>query len=258
MFKLVFLFLCLTSSINAKHIILDQYNSIIIKGPISSTTTSSFINDLQEFRDKELNVFITSPGGSVMEGMKIVDHISMLKDNDIVVNCIADFAASMAFVITQSCDNRYALSSSILMQHQMSLSANGPIENLHNYLELINNINNDLDSMQATKMKMKEEEFKNNILNDWWLTANEAKKYNVVDNIITVKCDKDLYKKTFKQKHETFLGDIEFTFSKCPLLRDHVKVKFSRELDYETRNKLLDEYLVNNYINRKVNIQSTF
>ena len=104
---------------------------------------------------------------------------------------------------------------------------------------------------------MKLEDFRNKILNDLWLTANEAKKNNVVDDYVNVNCDKELYKGSFKQKYNTFLGDIEFTYSKCPLLRDHLKVKFSRKLDYETRYKLMDKYLVNNYITNKLKIKAS-
>ena len=153
----------------------------------------------------------------------------------------------MAFVITQACDNRYSLSSGILMQHQMSLSTGGPIENIHNYLKLINNINNDLDTMQANKINMKLEKFKSNIVNDWWLTANEALELNVIDNIVTVNCNKHLYKNIFKQKIRGLFGDVEFTFSQCPLLRDHIKVKFNKEIDEETRYSVINEYLINPY-----------
>ena len=241
------LLFCLVNNVFSKHINLDEDNTIILKGPISSDTTSKFIQDLQNFKNDELNIFITSPGGSVLEGMKIIDHMKMLKHQDTTTNCIVDFAASMAFVITQACDNRYSLSSGILMQHQMSLSTGGPIENMHNYLKLINNINNDLDTMQSNKINMKLEDFKSNIVNDWWLTANEALELNVIDNIVTVNCNKYLYKNNFKQKIRGLFGDVEFTFSQCPLLRDHVKVKFNKEIDEETRYKVISEYLINPY-----------
>ena len=129
----------------------------------------------------------------------------------------------------------------------MSLSTEGPIENMHNYLKLINNINRDLDTMQSNKINMKEEDFKNHILNDWWLTANEANELNVIDDIVTVECNKYLYKNSYKQKVKGFFGNVEFTFSRCPLLRDYLKVKFDKNINDETRYKITNEYLINQY-----------
>jgi ATP-dependent protease ClpP protease subunit len=244
---LYLLLFCFVNNVLSKHINLDEENTVILKGPISLDTSSKFITDLNTFNNKELNIFITSPGGSVLEGMKIIDHMKMLQNSGTITNCIVDFAASMAFVITQACDNRYSLSSGVLMQHQMSLSTGGPIENMYNYLKLINNINEDLDKMQAKKINMNEDKFKNKILNDWWLTANEAKLLNVIDDIVTVNCNKYLYKNSYKHKISNLFGDVEFTFSKCPLLREYLKIKFNKYIDDETRYKIKNEYLINQY-----------
>ena len=82
---------------------------------------------------KEIYIYISSPGGSVMEGMKIVDLIKSLEKSGRQVSCISDFSASMAFIILQSCPKRLATFSSILMQHQMSLGLEGNIENVNTF-----------------------------------------------------------------------------------------------------------------------------
>ena len=94
LFILSFITLCTSCIIE-----LEEKNSIIIKGPIYKETSNKFFNDLKGFQGSELNIFISSPGGSVMEGMKMIDHITTLQDQNIKINCIADFAASMAFRI---------------------------------------------------------------------------------------------------------------------------------------------------------------
>ena len=81
---------------------LEDNNMIAIRGPIYKESANKFFTDLKDFTGQELYIFITSPGGSVIEGMKIMDHIDTLKQQNIQVNCIGDFAASMAFVILQS------------------------------------------------------------------------------------------------------------------------------------------------------------
>ena len=123
-----------------------------------------------------ITIFINSPGGSVMDGMEIIDHIKMLQDNNVQVNCIADYSASMAFIILQSCTNRYALFSSIIMQHQMSLGSKGNLYNTQNYLNFIGDVDQQLDVLQADKIGICVNDFRNLIENDWWLTGNTALK----------------------------------------------------------------------------------
>lgn len=234
MFNLLFTLLCFNpvmglGSINTVN--LNENNLVSIRGPIDSDSTNKFFQDIMKLdKEDEINIFINSPGGSVMEGLKIVSYIEMLNEN-VKVNCIADFAASMAFIITQSCKHRYALKSSLLMQHQMSLMNRGNLFNLNNYMEMINEMNVDLDKSQAARINMSYEEFKERITNDWWLYGNKAKEMNVVDDIVNVKCSDRLTTNTEKIKLSTIIGNVEYTFNLCPLIRHPLKVKFNRELD---------------------------
>ena len=76
-----------------KIINLDENNLVVIKGVINQDTSNKFFNDLKDFNDNSLDIFISSPGGSVMEGMKMIDYINTLKKCNIVINCYGDFAA---------------------------------------------------------------------------------------------------------------------------------------------------------------------
>lgn len=210
---------------------LNENNMVSIRGPIDSESTNKFFQDIMKIdKDEEVNIFINSPGGSVMEGLKIVSYIEML-NNNIRVNCIADFAASMAFIITQSCQNRYALKNSLLMQHQMSLMTRGNLFNLNNYMDMINDMNVELDKTQAQRINMTYEEFKDRITNDWWLYGSQAKEMNVVDDIVNVRCSDRLISGTEKTKVSTIFGDIEYTFNLCPLVRHPLKIRFTKEFE---------------------------
>tara|TARA_B100001121_G_C18697031_1_gene625451 strand:- start:59 stop:850 length:792 start_codon:yes stop_codon:yes gene_type:complete len=247
------------SSINSNlnTINLNENNLVNIRGPINSDSTNKFFQDIMKLdKEQEINIFINSPGGSVMEGLKIVNYIEMLNQN-VKVNCIADFAASMAFIITQSCKNRYALKSSLLMQHQMSLMNSGNLFNLNNYMEMINDMNVDLDKSQAERIDMTYEEFKERITNDWWLYGNKAKEMNVVDDIVNVRCSDRLISGNEKIKVSTFFGDIEYTFNLCPLVRHPLKVIFNREIDSKEYSKESNEEHFNKY-NNYFNSESYF
>jgi len=111
LFTIITLFLTVINAEN--HIELNKRSSISLRGPINSVTTNNLIEKLTLYDEKVLNLFINSPGGSVMDGMKIVDQLNTMKAQSITVNCIADFSASMAFIILQACENRMALNSAI-------------------------------------------------------------------------------------------------------------------------------------------------
>lgn len=245
MLHFLFYLLCFNQVYGMNTINLNENNMVNIRGPIDSDSTNKFFQDIMKLgKENEVNIFINSPGGSVMEGLKIVSYIEML-NNNIRVNCIADFAASMAFIITQSCQNRYALKSSILMQHQMSLMNRGNLFNLNNYMDMINDMNVDLDKSQAKRINMSYHEFKERITNDWWLYGGKAKEMNVVDDIVNVRCSDRLISGTNKIKISTIIGDIEYTFNLCPLVRHPLKVKFHRELEDSEKKDYFSKY--NNY-----------
>ena len=236
--------LFLLSSLNnvASMLNLDERSSVIIKGPIDSESSNKFFLDLQNFDEEKLDIYIDSPGGNVIEGMKMIDHIHMLQEI-VVVNCFAEFAASMAFIIFQSCDNRLISPSGILMQHQMSLGIKGDLQNLKNYLAMIDDINDSLTIAQAERLSLSVDEFNNKVVNDWWISGFSAKKLNVADNLTNIKCSPSLYKKNTKINKNSVFGNIEFTFSKCPLISNPIEINynFSNDtiIDYYDKNKFL-------------------
>jgi ATP-dependent protease ClpP protease subunit len=207
---------------------LNSRNLITFRGSIKGSSVTTWISQINEHDSESttLYIYLSSPGGSVLEGNKLVDQIKMLESNGINVICIADFAASMAFVILQACPKRVALSSSVLMQHQMSLSLDGPLENINNYLSFIHQINENLETMQASRLNMSTTDFKMKVMNDWWISGYNAIKENVVDELVLVKCTKDIVKKTEVIIVNTFFGLVELIFSKCPIGREPLEIRF--------------------------------
>ena len=153
---------------------LNNRNMITIRGPIQHESVSDFMLKSSKIDSDNIFIYISSPGGSVMEGMKIVDIIKSLEKSGKNISCISDFSASMAFIILQSCPRRLATFSSILMQHQMSLGIDGNIENINTYLEFIKQIDVELNRLQANRIGISEEVFKRRIENDWWIHGPAA------------------------------------------------------------------------------------
>jgi ATP-dependent Clp protease protease subunit len=237
----------LNNDTNYKVLEFNSRNLITIRGPIQGSSATNWISQMND-RDTDIDtmyLYLSSPGGSVLEGNKLIDQIKTLQLNGVNVVCIADFAASMAFVLLQSCPLRLALPSSILMQHQMSLGLKGNLENVNNYLEFIHLVNDNLEKMQADRMNMTENEFKNKVMNDWWIPGHMAKNYNAVDDLVMVKCAKELIPKRDKISVRTFFGIVDITYSKCPIGREPIDIKFRDSMD---ENKFFNWELVENEI----------
>jgi len=241
----------------------NSRNLITIRGPIQGSSSTNWIT-LMNDRDLDVDtiyIYLSSPGGSVLEGNKLIDQIKTLQLSGANVICIADFAASMAFVILQSCPQRLALPSSILMQHQMSLGLKGPLENVDNYLSFIHSVDNNLEKMQADRMNMTEPDFRRKVLNDWWIPGHMAKEYNAVDDLVMVKCSKELMPKKDKINVRTSFGNIEIIYSKCPIAREPIDIKMQNSLDlnWELVETEIKDYVPSLYLkhtfNKKTNME---
>jgi ATP-dependent Clp protease protease subunit len=212
---------------SAKTITLSNNNFVSLIGPITKSSIDNVIRSLNDKyineyiqENKQINIYINSPGGSVFAGNHLIQYVKMLQNNNVSVNCIGQNFMSMAFIIMQSCTKRYVLFDSIGMQHQISLGIKGNIENLKNYFSLIDRVNKILIKMEIKKINITESEYLSNILSDWWLYGFENVESNVADQLINIRCSQIIMNDKIKQKID--LNGILFSIesSKCPILND--------------------------------------
>ena len=209
---------------NSKLIELNENNFISLRGTVNSDSVSRWVRDVNLINSNDIYLYIKSPGGSVTQGMAFIQQINALQESGKNIHCIADFAASMAFIIFQSCPHRYILSSSILMQHQMSLELKGNLENLQNYLVFIDEINSVAINKQASRINMTSVDFQNKVMNDWWISGNFALENNLADEIVNVKCEKSLFNTIEEIDINTIFGKIVLEFYSCPIINNPVKI----------------------------------
>jgi ATP-dependent protease ClpP protease subunit len=222
---------------------LDKNNLITLRGEINEQLSSDIIRKFNKYSLPELYLYITSPGGSVIDGIHIIDQLKALSERKIKVTCIADFAASMAFAIFQACEIRYVTLSSILMQHQMSLGIKGSLYNLNNYMDFIKQIDEDLDIMQSEKLKLDMKEFQTKITNDWWLNGKHIVKHNAADQIVTVYCDSELVDIKEEIKSISPYLDMKVVFSKCPLSREPLEISINTKNLDKNNDKYVREFI---------------
>jgi ATP-dependent Clp protease protease subunit len=159
---------------------LTNDNFVSLRGPVTSQSIAELTSNLLDKTDNERYIYINTNGGNVDAGMHLINVIQDLQNNNINVNCIADTAISMGFVIFQSCSKRYVLSYSTLMQHQMSLGGmKGKLLELNSYMNHVNKMEDIINKMQANRINITQKDFEEKINNDWWLTSKESIEFGV-------------------------------------------------------------------------------
>ena len=189
-------------------ITLQPNNFIAISDEIKESNFEKWSMDLSKI-DSDTNkiyVYIDSIGGSVEVGNKLINQFNYYSKIGKSIECIAKNAFSMAFQIFQNCDKRYILSSSVIMQHQVSLqNIKGPLINTMNYLKMIQSMSDDLDKKSAKKINIPYDEYKKLIQNDWWLYGQDIISNGVADSMVIIGCDPKLFNIFINQT----IGEIE-------------------------------------------------
>jgi hypothetical protein len=148
-----------------------------------------------------------------------------LKSSGKKIHCIADVAASMAFVIFQACDTRLIVENSILMQHVPSLSLGGPLPNVITSVGLMTDIADKLEKDQANRLKMPLEEFRRKTRNDWWLFDKSAILYGAADEMVVASCSLEMIEDTYETVVNVIFFTVNVTWSKCPQITDPISIE---------------------------------
>ncbi len=138
---------------------------------------------------KDISLYINSPGGSVTDGLAIYDTINFLSC-DVVTYCIG-FAASVSTILlaagTQG--KRFALPNSRIMLHQPTGTATGQYSDISiaakeilRWRRVINEILSKCSGKPSAQIEKDSDR-------DYFMTAQEAKDYGLVDKVITSKAD---------------------------------------------------------------------
>jgi ATP-dependent Clp protease protease subunit len=133
---------------------------------------------------KDINIYINSPGGSVTDGLAIYDTIQFLTC-DVNTFCIG-MAMSMGAVLLAAGTKgkRYALPNSAVMIHQVRGGTQGAVPDVERSIEFMFGQNKRLMQILAHHTGRSEEEVKADSARDKFMTAEEAKTYGLVDEVV--------------------------------------------------------------------------
>jgi ATP-dependent Clp protease protease subunit len=133
--------------------------------------------------DKDIWLYINSPGGSVTAGMAIYDTMQYVKPD--VATVAMGLAASMGqFLLSSGAKGkRYATPHARIMMHQPSGGFGGTVTDIRIQAELINNMKKTLTELTAEQTGQTVEQISKDNDRDRWFTAAEAKEYGFIDHV---------------------------------------------------------------------------
>ena len=136
---------------------------------------------------KDISVYINSPGGVITAGLAIYDTMKFL-DCDIQTFCIGS-AASMGSILLAAGTpgKRYALPNSRIMIHQPWGGVKGTARDIELQAKEINYLKNKLTTILCEETNQPQQKVYNDLDRDYWMSAEEAVAYGLIDHVITSK-----------------------------------------------------------------------
>jgi ATP-dependent Clp protease protease subunit len=161
---------------------------IFIGMPIDDHVANLVIAQLlflqMEDAKKDISIYINSPGGSVTSGLAIYDTMQFVTC-DVNTYCIG-IAASMGAVLlcAGTKGKRYALPNSDIMIHQVSGGAQGQASDVERQVEFMFKLKKRLNRILSLHTGKPAEQVNKDADRDYYMTAEEAKEYGLVDEVV--------------------------------------------------------------------------
>ncbi|MEG2893440.1 MAG: ATP-dependent Clp endopeptidase proteolytic subunit ClpP [Clostridium sp.] len=163
---------------------------IIILGEEVNSVTSKLITAQLLFLeaedpDKDIYLYINSPGGSITDGMAIYDTMNYIKP-DVSTICIGMAASMGAFLLSAGAKGkRFALPNAEIMIHQPLGGTQGQATDIAIHAERIIKMKKHLNEILADNTGQPLEKLEKDVERDYFMAASEAKEYGLIDEVIT-------------------------------------------------------------------------
>ena len=155
-----------------------------INDAVASTVVAQLLFLESEDPGKDIHMYINSPVGSVTAGMAIYDTMNYVKC-DVSTTCIGMAASMGAFLLSSGAKGkRYALPNAEVMIHQPLGGAQGQATEIQIAAEHILKTKKKLNQILADNAGKPVEEVEKDTDRDNWLSADEAKEYGLIDEVI--------------------------------------------------------------------------
>jgi ATP-dependent Clp protease protease subunit len=161
---------------------------IMLSDEINDVTASLTVAQMlfleAEDPDKDIQLYINSPGGSVTSGFAIFDTMQYVKP-DVSTICIGMAASMGAFLLAAGAKGkRFALPNSEIMIHQPLGGARGQATDIKIHAEQIIKIKNKLNRILSDRTGQPLEKIERDTERDFFMLAEEAKEYGLIDEVM--------------------------------------------------------------------------
>src|SRR5690554_331595 len=172
---------------------------IMLSGEINDALANSIVAQLlflaAEDSEKDIYIYINSPGGSVTAGMAIYDTMNLVAP-DICTICTGLAASMASFILASGTKGkRYALPNSEVLIHQPLGGAHGQATEIQIAAKHILRIKERMNRILAEKTGKSVEQINIDTERDYYMFAEEALEYGLIDAIMEKKTDIEKYKK---------------------------------------------------------------
>ncbi|MDR7280917.1 ATP-dependent Clp protease proteolytic subunit [Catenuloplanes atrovinosus] len=152
---------------------------------VTNRITAQMLLLASEDSEKDISLYINSPGGSISAGMAVYDTMQYIK-NDVVTIAIGMAASMGQFLLCAGTPGkRYALPHSRIMMHQLSGGIGGTAADIAIQAESMLHIKKVMNERIAFHTGHTPEQIERDSDRDRWFTAAEAKEYGIVDHVIS-------------------------------------------------------------------------
>ena len=160
---------------------------VFLTGPIDDAVADSIVAQLIFLEgkdpDKDICLYINSPGGSVTAGLAIYDTMNYIKC-DVSTICIGLAASMGAFLISSGAKGkRYALPNSEIMIHQPLGGAQGQASDIKIQADHILRTRDRLNKILSQNSSQPLEKIEKDVDRDFFMSADEAKDYGLIDKV---------------------------------------------------------------------------
>lgn len=162
---------------------------IFLVGPVEDHMANLIVAQMlflqAEDEEKEISLYINSPGGSVSAGMSIYDTMKFIK-NPIHTLCLGQACSMGAFLLSAG-DERRALPNSRIMIHQPLGGYQGQATDMQIHMEEMLRIKQSLTQILADNCNKTYEQLQKDCERDYFMSAQEAKDYGLIDFVVNPK-----------------------------------------------------------------------
>ena len=162
---------------------------IFLVGPVTEQSANLVVAQLlfleSEHPDKDISLYIDSPGGSVYAGLSIYDTMQFIKP-DVSTICLGMAASMGAFLLASgAAGKRYALPNSRIMIHQPSGGSQGTAADIEIQAKEILELRSRLNGILASHTGQTIEKIAKDTERDNFMSSLEAKEYGIIDRVFT-------------------------------------------------------------------------